>query len=133
LPASVYIGNASTHPGAGFFPPAHQPLFVNNPENGLKNVVPQKGLSKEMLAARMQLAGNLDGEFRATFPQRNVKAYAEMYDGAAKMMNSRDLSGPRYCAQEKQEIRDAYGKGAFGQGCLLARRLVESGVCGLSK
>jgi RNA polymerase sigma factor (sigma-70 family) len=30
--------------------------------------------------------------------------------------------------QEKAELRDAYGRGAFGQGCLLARRLVEAGV-----
>jgi uncharacterized protein (DUF1501 family) len=31
-------------------------------------------------------------------------------------------------SQEPQPIRDAYGRGRFGQGCLLARRLVEHGV-----
>jgi RNA polymerase sigma factor (sigma-70 family) len=31
-------------------------------------------------------------------------------------------------AEEKAEVRDAYGRGLFGQGCLLARRLVERGV-----
>jgi RNA polymerase sigma factor (sigma-70 family) len=30
--------------------------------------------------------------------------------------------------QEKEIVRDAYGRGQFGQGCLLARRLVEAGV-----
>jgi len=29
---------------------------------------------------------------------------------------------------EKPELRDAYGRNRFGQGCLLARRLVERGV-----
>src|SRR6516225_1096635 len=30
--------------------------------------------------------------------------------------------------QEKEALRDRYGRNPFGQGCLLARRLVESGV-----
>jgi RNA polymerase sigma factor (sigma-70 family) len=30
--------------------------------------------------------------------------------------------------EEKEAVRDAYGRTAFGQGCLLARRLVERGV-----
>ncbi len=30
--------------------------------------------------------------------------------------------------QETEKVRDAYGRGRFGQGCLLARRLVERGV-----
>ena len=29
---------------------------------------------------------------------------------------------------EPASVRDAYGRTAFGQGCLLARRLVERGV-----
>jgi uncharacterized protein (DUF1501 family) len=31
-------------------------------------------------------------------------------------------------AEEPAELRDAYGRNRFGQGCLLARRLVEQGV-----
>src|SRR5262249_9381292 len=31
-------------------------------------------------------------------------------------------------AEEKAEVRDAYGPGRFGKGCLLARRLIEAGV-----
>jgi uncharacterized protein (DUF1501 family) len=31
-------------------------------------------------------------------------------------------------SQEKESLRDRYGRNAFGQGCLLARRLVEAGV-----
>jgi len=30
--------------------------------------------------------------------------------------------------QEPTRLRDAYGRNRFGQGCLLARRLVERGV-----
>jgi uncharacterized protein (DUF1501 family) len=31
-------------------------------------------------------------------------------------------------AKEPQKVRDAYGSGPFAQGCLLARRLIETGV-----
>jgi len=128
LPSSVYVGNASRHPGAGFFRPELSPLFVNNPENGLKDIERQKGLTKDSHAARMQLAGELDAEFIRTFgKQRNVAAHTGAYDGAYRMMASADIAAFDL-TQEKPELRDAFGRDAFGQGCLLARRLVERGV-----
>jgi hypothetical protein len=128
LPASVYVGNASRHPGAGFFPPQHTPLFVNNPENGLKDIRLQQDLTADRHAARMQLAGDLDSEFLQQFGKhRNVSAHGNAYDGAYRMMASKDIAAFDLTA-EKPETRDAYGRDAFGQGCLLARRLVERGV-----
>ena len=127
LPNYVYVGGDSRHPGAGFFPASYSPLFVNNPENGIKNVQRQRNLTEEKFAARMELANELDKDFRATFPHRNVKAYSEMYDHALTMMKSEDLKAFDL-TQESDDTRRAYGKDAFGQGCLLARRLVERGV-----
>ena len=128
LPAMVYVGNASRHPGAGFLPPSHSPLFVNNPANGLRDIERLKGLSADGLRDRLRLAADLDAEFVKQFPaQGGVAAHAEAYDGAVKMMASRDVAAFDL-AQEKQAVRDAYGKEPFGQGCLLARRLVERGV-----
>ncbi|MBB5031901.1 DUF1501 domain-containing protein [Prosthecobacter vanneervenii] len=125
LPNFVFIGNDSRHPGAGFFPAAQAPLFVSNPENGLKNI--KNGSPEEKFQARMKLADELDKDFRSTFPHRNVKAYADMYDDAIAMMKSEDLKAFDL-SEEPGELRAAYGKEAFGQGCLLARRLVERGV-----
>jgi hypothetical protein len=125
LPNFVFIGNDSRHPGAGFFPAAQAPLFVSNPENGLKNVKPS--VTEDKFQARMKLADELDKDFRSTFQQRNVKAYADMYDDAIAMMKSEDLKAFDL-TDEPTNVRAAYGKEAFGQGCLLARRLVERGV-----
>lgn len=127
LPNYVYVGNDSRHPGAGFFPAAQNPLFVGNPEQGLKNVKLQRNLTEERFAARMTLADELDREFRSTFPQRNVKAYSDMYDNAISMMKSEDLKAFDL-TEESEELRKSYGSEPFGQGCLLARRLVERGV-----
>lgn len=127
LPNYVYVGNDSRHPGAGFFPAVNGPLFVNNPENGIKNVKLQKNLTDDHFQKRMAFADDLDKEFRATFPHRNVKAYSDMYDDAISMMKSEDLKAFDL-TEENEATRKAYGTEAFGQGCLLARRLVERGV-----
>jgi len=127
LPNYVFVGNDSRHPGAGFLPAVNSPLYVNNPENGLKNVKRQPGLSEEKFQARMKLADELDADFRSTFQHRNVKAYSDMYDHAMTMMKSEDLKAFDL-SEEPAEVRAAYGKEPFGQGCLLARRLVERGV-----
>jgi uncharacterized protein (DUF1501 family) len=75
----------------------------------------------------MRLADELDQDFRTTFAHRNVKAYAEMYDDAMAMMKSEDLKAFDL-TEEPADLRSAYGRESFGQGCLLARRLVERGV-----
>ncbi|CAN5877593.1 DUF1501 domain-containing protein [soil metagenome] len=128
LPGSVYVGGASRHPGAGFFSPELAPLFVNNPENGLKDIEPQKGMTENEQASRMKLAGVLDADFVRTFSQqRNVAAHSGAYDGAYRMMASADIAAFDL-TQEKDALRDEYGRDPFGQGCLLARRLVERKV-----
>ena len=127
LPNNVYIGNDSRHPGSGFFPAVHSPLFVNNPEAGIKNVRRQGNLTEDRFVARMDLADELDKDFRATYAHRNVKAYTDMYDHAITMMKSEDLKAFDLTTEDP-ETRKAYGENPFGQGCLLARRLVERGV-----
>lgn len=128
LPGSVYVGNASRHPGAGFFSPELAPLFVNNPENGLKDIELQQGMTADEHRARMKMAADLDAAFVQKFgKQRNVAAHSGAYDGAYRMIASADIVAFDL-KQEKEAMRDAYGKEAFGQGCLLARRLVERGV-----
>jgi hypothetical protein len=127
LPPYVYIGNDSRHPGAGFFAKKHGPLMVNNPEAGLQNVRPQSGVTQDRFAFRRELAAEMDSAFHEKFPTRGVTAYGEMYDNAVKMMRSEDLDAFDL-TKETPAMRAAYGKDSFGQGCLLARRLVEHGV-----
>ena len=56
LPPYVYVGNDSRHPGAGFFAKKHGPLMVNNPEAGLQNVRPPKGVTDDRFAMRRDMA-----------------------------------------------------------------------------
>lgn len=127
LPPYVYIGNDSRHPGAGFFEKRHGPLMMSNPEAGLQNVRPPRGVTEDRFAQRRDIAEVMDAEFRQRYPLRNVKAYSDMYDDAVRLMKSEDLKAFDL-SQESEDLRKAYGRDAFGQGCLLARRLVEHGV-----
>ena len=47
--------------------------------------------------------------------------------GALRLLRSEAVQALNF-QEEKNAVRDAYGKSMFGQGCLLARRLVERGV-----
>ena len=76
---------------------------------------------------RLELLSRLEAEFANQGGRQEVGDHQKVYAQAAKMITS-----PRMAtfdlAKEPQKVRDAYGSGPFGQGCLLARRLIESGV-----
>jgi hypothetical protein len=76
---------------------------------------------------RLSLADQLDRGFRERYPDENVRAYDEFYDATLQLLKSSDLKAFQLTT-EAPAMRDAYGRSKFGQGCLLARRLVESGV-----
>jgi hypothetical protein len=127
LPATVMIGNDSRHPGAGFFEAKFAPLMVSNPESGLKNVSRLERFTEEQFQERLSLSKKLDSAFEQTYDLGRVRAYTDMYDDAVKMMKSEELKAFDLSAEEAG-LREKYGDGKFGQGCLLARRLVEHGV-----
>lgn len=125
LPDSVIVNSGSSYPGSGFFPPAMSPIPISNPESGLQNISPTT--SDAMFSKRIGLMNEFDTSFRKKFQSEDVKAYTEFYDETLKLMKSEDLKAFDL-TQESPETREKYGRNNFGQGCLLARRLVESGV-----
>ncbi len=127
LPGSVMIGNDSRHPGAGFFESKFAPLMINDPESGISNVRPNAWFTEERMLDRLQVAKKLDNQFAQTYDLKSVRAYSDMYDDAIKMMKSEELKAFDLDAEDAK-LRDKYGRDRFGQGCLLARRLVEHGV-----
>jgi uncharacterized protein (DUF1501 family) len=55
-------------------------------------------------------------------------ALDEHYQQAAELMASKEAQAAFDIGREPPRVRDAYGRNAFGQRALLARRLVEAGV-----
>ena len=124
LPGNVLIGGEARHPGAGFLEPEFTPVPVGDSNAGLQNIVTPKYLTEASFEKRMELIDKFDSDFRKKFPLKQVDAYSEFYRQANTLIHSDELKAFDL-NQEKPEIRDKYGRNQFGQGCLLARRLVE--------
>lgn len=127
LPGNVLVGNGNEHPGAGFLEPKLAPVPVANPQKGLENVKSPGYLPETEFQSRMRLINQFDRNFRALFKDANVEAYNQMYRDAVDLMGSERLR-VFDITSEPEKIHEAYGDGQLGQGCLLARRLVEEGV-----
>lgn len=125
LPANVIIGGGSNTIGAGFMEAKYAPLAIGRA--GLPNSRRPRGVSQKKFDKRLEMAGVVDRTFERRYDQKQVRAYKDMYKDAIKLMNSKDLEAFDI-NKESRQARAAYGESTFGQGCLLARRLVQHGV-----
>lgn len=127
LPGNVLIGSAAGHPGSGFLPASIAPVPVPNPMAGLENTQSPSYVTDEIFRRRMSLATQFDAKFKSSHHSTLIDAYDETYREALKLMSSSELTAFDI-SKEREEVREFYGNNRFGQGCLLARRLVEHGI-----
>ena len=126
MPGSVFIGRESRfHGGGGFFEPEFEPLAISDPKSGLKYA--RSSIDDERFQRRLNLANDLDTEFLERYHSKPIRAYGDMFADAVRLMESPDLDAFSI-GKEDKKIRARYGEDPFGQGCLLARRLIESNV-----
>lgn len=124
LPSSVCI-NRGPDAGNGFFAAGYAPLPIHDPDAGLQYA--SGDAAPAIMEKRLTLLNKLDGGFRAKFQDTNLKSYTDFYDDTLKLMGSTDLAAFKL-TEESDDLREKYGRNKFGQGCLLARRLVENNV-----
>ena len=133
--------------GAGFLGPKFAPLVVGaepprraRPMNGQPTMEPPYGpplevrnirtttdVSLPQTDSRLDLLASMETEFRSQRPGLSAESHHSAYTQAVRMMRS-EAVGAFNLDEEPAALREAYGKNRFGQGCLLARRLVERGV-----
>ncbi len=127
LPGAVRIGGGSNGGGAGFMESKFEPLVLGNPNEGLRNSKRREDVSEKEFNDRLALMQQFDAEFHIKYEHKAVRAQKGIYDEAVKMMRSEDLKAFDL-SLEKEDVRENYGNNGFGQGALLARRLVENDV-----
>ena len=127
VPANVVINGGSDHPGAGYMDLKYAPLPIGNPTAGLQNSKLLGGVTQQDFNRRLNLVAKFGNQFLARYPYKEVKGYGDMYAEAIRLMQSEDVKAFDV-KQEDKQVRDTYGSGNFGQGCLLARRLLERDV-----
>jgi hypothetical protein len=126
---------------AGFLGPRYAPLDVGGAQFPgappaqedaarqlqVENLGRPDEVSAEQFDARLSVLGDLERDFSSSHPGAPPHSHQAAYEQAVRMVRG----GARAAFQidmEPPALRDAYGRNAFGQGCLLARRLVERGV-----
>ena len=113
----------------GFFGAEFGPFNLPYPDEAARSVRPPKGMD----------AGRFGNRYKAyrklvdANPQRDFMSDHQQESMLRSLENAHRLLGSREkeafdLEREPQAVRDAYGQGRFGRGCLLARRLAESGA-----
>ena len=125
IPSNVQIG--ANPAGAGFLESKYGPLPIGNPKAGLANSKAADYLDQSRFGGRLAMAQKMNASYLNQYDQKQVRAYSDLYKDAIKLMRSEDLKAFDI-TKEPAQMHDLYGDSNFGQGCLLARRLIENQV-----
>ncbi len=134
LPTYFSMPQMSRSGGPNFLGAKYAPFVVsadpNNKNFRVRDVALPRGLSGERFAGRSELRDEVDRFQRILDKAAGDPAAAldENYRQAHDLMNSKEAQAAFDIGQEADKVRDSYGRNAFGQRALLARRLVEAGV-----
>jgi hypothetical protein len=123
LPSFVSVGKRSY--GAGFIGTRYQPLVVNDPTRGVENLKPL--VAGPAFDGRIDLLDQMEKAFNRDYQAGAATAHRTTYDRAVTLMKSKEARAFDL-SSEPASARKAYGGTRFGDGCLLARRLIETGV-----
>ena len=137
MPAFVQIGKEVDRKffggTAGYLGIAHNPFEIDGDPNDddftVKDLTPPGGVSLRRIRLRRQALRTIDTFQRQVEKQSPaLGALDRYYENAFKMMTSQRTQQAFDLSREAEVTRDSYGRHTFGQGCLLARRLVEAGT-----
>lgn len=128
------ISDGSPTPGqhASFLGKRHDPLFIQRdpaaPDFELPELSLPSGLHMDQVTHRRGLQQIIDRQSRLLDHSVEARGLDEYYDRSIAMLQNPLVRQAFDLSREAPEMREAYGPTTYGQGCLLARRLVEAGV-----
>jgi hypothetical protein len=140
LPASIIlptkVGSVGDNLGeraqtAAYLGAAYNPFFLNaDPAKGdfkVANLSPQPGQTEFRINSRRKLLTELDG-IQKGVENASTTNHDTAYQRAFSLITSAETKKAFDLNEEKDSVRDRYGRNTFGASCLLARRLLERGV-----
>lgn len=125
LPSCVNI-NSPTYSG-GFLGATHDPFVVKDPMMPVEDISYPAQMDTHRFRERLKMLRAIEKDFIAKRTGRSTEAHEAIYKKADELINSPKIDAFNL-DDEPIAIREAYGMNRFGQGCLMARRLVEAGV-----
>ena len=115
---------------AGFLGSKYKPFATGGDPNAQRfevEGVVAKGISDERQKARSEFLQKMD-TLAGALPANPQIAASKVAEKEAYQLILGQGKEVFDLSKEKAELRDKYGRHTFGQDCLMARRLVESGV-----
>jgi uncharacterized protein (DUF1501 family) len=122
IPPFVSVGGSSV--GPGFLGMAWAPFVVDS-DGEIRNV--KTDLDLQRLARRMDALRLIETSFVRQQRGQAAEDHAKVLDKTFRLMTSPQMDAFKV-RQEPAEVQQRYGRNGFGRGCLMARRLIETGV-----
>jgi hypothetical protein len=129
-PANQVSAGNFIFPGffAGFLGSAYDPLLVSqDPSSPGFQAFPASDDS-DRLATRRSLRDQVNRQADQLDRVAGVRHVDAFYERAFSLLTATETRQACDLSRETPQVRERYGMNSFGQGCLLARRLVEAGV-----
>ncbi len=131
IPAFVSVDGGAGQ--AGFLGMTYAPFSVDN-TGRIRNSPSEEGQNR--LKGRLTMLEEIETSFMASRRGELPKAHKDIYANAVNLMTSKQMAAfdptkadPTLGLEvESEATKEAYGKNGFGQGLLMARRLVQVGV-----
>jgi len=117
--------------GPAYLGAAHSPFMFRGDPNSASFSVGDMTVTQEALKelqTRQRLLNTFDRFRREVDRKGTMSALDKFNERAVAMLTSPRTAEAFNISKEPDEVRDRYGRTSWGQGLLLARRLVESGV-----
>jgi hypothetical protein len=127
------LRDGSITPGqhASFLGKTHNPLLITEDPNGPDFRLPElslpANLSLDRLENRRQVMRLIDEQSELLDISPTAQGIDKFHDKAVRMLTQPQVRKAFDLSAEPEALRDRYGRTTYGQGCLLARRLVEAG------
>ena len=127
VPAYVLAGYPSSSRGPGFLGAKYSYIYLTDTEAGPAGLRRPEGITAERQSRREALLATARQEYLSRHVgDSRIRQYTAAGEAALTLTGSKFMS-VFDLGSEPPALRASYG-GEFGQRCLLARRLVESGV-----
>lgn len=129
-PANQVTAGNFVFPGffAGFLGSAYDPLFVSEDPSAAAFLPFPCGDVGERIDQRRSLLAEVDRQTGRLGQVAGVRQFNRHQQRAIELLTSPSVRKACDLSRETPRQRDRYGRSAFGQGLLLARRLVAAGV-----
>ncbi len=131
LPPYVAVPNTFPSYGGGYLGGAYNPFIAGDPNVSgyqVRDLTLPADVDWTRVANRNFLLKQMDAKFRAIESSTDMAAMDSFYQKAYDLLKSPAARMAFDIGAEKESLRERYGRTPVGQGALLARRLVESGV-----